>query len=102
MCCALLLVLPRSAAKVFPAFRAYLQSSPEEEEAKKQALLAELTPINDYLAQEGKVRRVCPAPRPVPSTAAAPAEWRYLLQLFLGAARVRTTPAHMGQGFTGS
>ena len=50
-------MVPRSVAKVFPAFRAYLQSSPEEEEAKKQALLAELTPINDYLAQEGKVRR---------------------------------------------
>lgn len=56
-------MVPRSVAKVFPAFRAYLQSSPEEEEAKKQALLAELTPINDYLAQQGKVRchacRVC-------------------------------------------
>lgn len=41
-------------SKLFPAFRQYLQSTPEEQEQKKIALLEELKAINDYLAAPGK------------------------------------------------
>ena len=54
--------LPCSASKVFPAFRQYIQCKAEEEEGKKAALLAELEPINKYLAQAGKVGRAGAGP----------------------------------------
>ncbi len=43
-------------SKVFPAFKGYLQCPPEEQEAKKAALVAELAPINAYLSEQGRVR----------------------------------------------
>ena len=38
-------------SKVFPAFRQFLQCSPEEEPAKKAALLAELEAVNELLSR---------------------------------------------------
>ena len=37
-------------SKVFPAFRQFLQSTPEERDAKKAALVAELEQMNIMLA----------------------------------------------------
>ena len=38
-------------SKVFPAFRQFLQCSPEEEPAKRAALLAELEAMNELLSR---------------------------------------------------
>lgn len=43
-------------SKVLPLFVQYLKSGKEDEGDKKQALMAELQHINDFLAQPGKVR----------------------------------------------
>jgi len=40
-------------SSIFGAFRGFLMAKPEEEAEKKEAFLAELTKINDYLAQHG-------------------------------------------------